>query len=138
MSLLSRTAIFTLYAIYALDLMGLVFVYVIIPPLIIAPESPMVASTLSLSSRNLVVGLLVATYPFAQFFAAPTLGDLSDRFGRRKILLVSTLGTALMFCLSGLSILVRSMTLLFISRLLSGIFCWKPNHCSSKHGRRDT
>lgn len=122
MRTLSRTAIFTLYTIYTLDLMGLVFVFVVVPPLIISPDSMMVSSNLPLSSRNFLVGLLVATYPFAQFFAAPTLGDLSDRFGRRKILLISTLGTALMFCLSGISIMTHNLVLLFISRLLSGIF----------------
>ncbi len=119
---LSRTLILTLYAIYILDLMGLVFVYVVIPPLLLDPHASMVSSTLSLSSRNILIGLLVATYPFAQFFAAPTLGDLSDRLGRRSILLLSTLGTALMFILSGLSIVLGSVTLLFISRFLAGIF----------------
>jgi len=122
MRALSRTALFTLYMIYALDLIGLVIVFVVIPPLIIAHDSPMISSNLSLSSRNLIVGFLVATYPFAQFFAAPTLGELSDRLGRRKILLVSSIGTAIMFCLSGLSIAMGSITLLFISRLLSGVF----------------
>lgn len=47
------------------------------------------------------VGLLVASYAAAQFFGAPLLGRLSDRVGRRPVLLVSILGTALGFVLLG-------------------------------------
>jgi DHA1 family tetracycline resistance protein-like MFS transporter len=50
-----------------------------------------------------LVGLLVAVYALAQFFAAPFLGRLSDRYGRRPILLVTILGTSLSFLLLGLA-----------------------------------
>ena len=113
---------FTLYLIYILDLVGMVFVYIIVSPLIINPHFHMLAAATPLSTRNLVIGLLFATYPFAQFFAAPILGDLSDRFGRKRILVISTLGTTFSIALSAISIYMSSLTLLFISRLFSGIF----------------
>jgi DHA1 family tetracycline resistance protein-like MFS transporter len=50
-----------------------------------------------------VVGLLVASYALAQFFGAPMLGRLSDRYGRRPILMISILGTAISFLLLGLA-----------------------------------
>jgi DHA1 family tetracycline resistance protein-like MFS transporter len=50
-----------------------------------------------------VLGLLVASYAAAQFIGAPMLGRLSDRAGRRPILLVSMAGTALGFLLLGLA-----------------------------------
>ena len=111
----------SLYFIYFLDLMGLVFVYVVLSPLIVDHSSMLPLET-SLSKRNVIVGLLFATYPLAQFFAAPILGDLSDRFGRRRILLISTLGTAISIAFSGISILISSLSLLFISRFISGVF----------------
>ncbi|MCP5503715.1 MAG: MFS transporter [Chlamydiales bacterium] len=113
---------FTLYLIYILDLVGMVFVYIIVSPLIINPHFHMLASDTPIATRNLVIGLLFATYPFAQFFAAPIFGDLSDRFGRKRILVISTLGTTLSIALSAISIYMSSLSLLFISRLLSGIF----------------
>lgn len=82
----------------------------------------MLASDIPLGTRNLIVGLLFATYPFAQFFGAPIWGDLSDRFGRKRILVISTLGTTISIALSAISIYLSSLSLLFISRLLSGIF----------------
>lgn len=116
-----KVKIFSLYFIYFLDLMGLVFVYVVLSPLIVKSSS-MLPESASLATRNVIVGLLFATYPLAQFFAAPILGDLSDRFGRRIILLFSTFGTALSLALSGISILTFNLPLLFISRFTSGLF----------------
>ncbi|MCB1067920.1 MAG: MFS transporter [Simkania sp.] len=116
-----KIKILSLYFIYFLDLMGLVFVYVVLSPLIVNSSSMLPEST-SLSTRNVIVGLLFATYPLAQFFAAPILGDLSDRFGRRIILLLSSFGTALSLALSGISILTLNLPLLFISRFTSGLF----------------
>lgn len=66
-------------------------------------------------------GWLLATYPLVQFIFSPILGQLSDRIGRRKILLFSIFGTALSYILFGLSIFNASLVGLFISRILDGI-----------------
>lgn len=113
---------FSLYLIYGLDLVGLVLVYVIFSPLILNPESQMLAKSFSIQTRNVILGSLLGTYPLAQFFAAPILGDLSDRLGRKKILLFSTCGTIISFALSAFAIQINALILLFISRLISGIF----------------
>src|SRR4051812_25873040 len=49
----------------------------------------------------LVLGVLAIAYSGAAFLAAPALGALSDRFGRRPVLLVSVLGSALGYALFG-------------------------------------
>ena len=54
-------------------------------------------------ASNFVVGLLAAAYALAQFFGAPFLGRLSDRYGRRPVLMISIGGTALSFILLGLA-----------------------------------
>lgn len=54
-------------------------------------------------ASQFVVGTLVASYALAQFIGAPLLGRLSDRFGRRPILMVSIAGTALSFLVLGLA-----------------------------------
>jgi DHA1 family tetracycline resistance protein-like MFS transporter len=91
-----------------------------------------------------LIGLLVASYAAAQFIGAPLMGRLSDRFGRRPVLVLSIAGTALGFLLLGLaeplgkalaSLVLSNPTpeqlqtlqygailgVMFISRVLSGL-----------------
>ncbi|MBI4345369.1 MAG: MFS transporter [Elusimicrobia bacterium] len=65
-----------------------------------------------------VVGLLLATYPLCQLVAGPILGSLSDRHGRRPLLLISQLGTFAGFLLLGAA---NSLPLIFASRFLDGM-----------------
>ena len=71
-----------------------------------------------LGASKLQSGLLLAMYPLAQFFGAPILGRLSDRFGRKPILLVSIFGTMCGFVVLGLA---QSLAVLFVSRTIDGI-----------------
>lgn len=64
------------------------------------------------------IGLLTAAFSIAQFFATPVLGSLSDRFGRRPILIISLIGTCASFILFGFA---NSILLLFAARILDGI-----------------
>ena len=63
-------------------------------------------------------GLLVATYAAMQMIAAPILGRISDRFGRRPVFLISIFGTFIGFLILGFS---NSLWMLFLSRVLSGL-----------------
>ena len=72
----------------------------------------------SFGASDTVVGLLVASYAAAQLIGAPLLGRLSDRFGRRPILLLSLLGTLLSFLLLGFA---KTLVVLFIARISDGI-----------------
>lgn len=83
---------------------------------IIIPLLPLYAARFS--ATPLLVGVLQATYPLMQFLGAPILGRLSDRFGRRPILIASQLGTLLGFILLGFA---NTLTLLFISRIIDGL-----------------
>ncbi len=64
------------------------------------------------------VGLLLATYAAAQLVATPVLGRLSDRVGRRPVLLLSFLGTLLGFVALGLA---TAVWMLFVARVLDGL-----------------
>lgn len=64
------------------------------------------------------IGWLVGIFSLAQFFCSPLWGQLSDRIGRKPVLIVSTLGTAAGFCLMGAA---HTLLLLFVARLIDGI-----------------
>ncbi len=89
------------------DLMGLS---------IIIPLMPLYAARFG--SSPLVIGILQATYPMMQFLGAPILGRLSDRFGRKPILVASQIGTFAGFILLGFA---NSLWLLFLSRIIDGL-----------------
>ena len=64
--------------------------------------------------------MLIASYPLAQFFGAPILGALSDKHGRKKIILISLIGTFFGYLLFAYGIITKNVTLLFASRMLDG------------------
>ncbi len=70
--------------------------------------------------RNILLGLLIAAYPLAQFFGAPILGRLSDRYGRKRIISISLIGTIIGYALFAIGILLSNVVLLFLSRILDG------------------
>ncbi len=65
-----------------------------------------------------IVGWLAATYALLQFLFAPVLGALSDRFGRRPVLLISMLGSGLDYIAMALA---PSVPWLFVTRAINGI-----------------
>jgi len=89
---------------------------------IIIPEIPFIVQKYMPDASNSTiafnVGMLTSLYSFCQFFAAPGLGALSDKFGRRPILLVCLIGSAIGYLLFGIG---GSMTVLFIGRIIDGL-----------------
>jgi DHA1 family tetracycline resistance protein-like MFS transporter len=70
-------------------------------------------------ANGLLLGLLVASHAAMQFLFAPRWGRLSDRIGRRPVMLITIAGTALSLLFLGLA---DSLAQIFLARLLSGIF----------------
>ena len=102
-----------------LDVFGFGLVIPILAPLFFDPTG-VVHATYSHTLRSLMFGLMLALYPFAQLFGAPFLGALSDKIGRKKVILLSLLGSFLGYILFGLGIVAHRVSLLFLSRILGG------------------
>src|SRR5258707_14792180 len=79
---------------------------------IIIPLLPFYASTFGASP--LVIGLLFAVFSVAQLIASPALGDLSDRYGRRPVLIFSLVGTVVSFVMMAMA---HSIVTLFVARI---------------------
>jgi MFS transporter, DHA1 family, tetracycline resistance protein len=83
---------------------------------IIIPLLPFYAETFGASP--LVIGLLFAVFSLCQLAAAPALGDLSDRYGRRPVLIFSLAGTVVSFVMMAMA---RSIAILFVARIVDGL-----------------
>ncbi len=85
---------------------------------IVIPVLPFYAEGSKFGATPSQVGLLFASYSVMQLVFAPVLGRLSDKYGRRPVLLVSLLGTALGFLILGFA---TTLWLLFVGRIIDGI-----------------
>jgi DHA1 family tetracycline resistance protein-like MFS transporter len=103
-----------------IDLLGIGIIIPVFAPLIIENNQGIVPASFSESERNLLYGILTATFPFFQFFGAPILGTLADKYGRKRILQFSLIGTFIGYVLFALSIHFNILWLLFIARAAPG------------------
>jgi len=102
-----RSPLFVLFLTVFIDLVGFG---------IVIPVLPLYAE--NFHATPMTIGWLTGVYSGMQIIFTPILGKLSDRFGRRPVLLVSIAGTAVGFALMGMA---QSLTLLFVARILAGI-----------------
>ena len=102
-----RSPLFVLFLTVFIDLVGFG---------IIIPVLPLYAEHFHASP--MAIGWLTGIYSGMQIIFTPILGKLSDRFGRRPVLIVSIAGTAVGFALMGMA---TALPLLFVARILAGI-----------------
>jgi MFS transporter, DHA1 family, tetracycline resistance protein len=84
----------------------------------VIPILPYYANTPPFNATPRDIGFLVASYSLMQFFFSPVLGRLSDRYGRRPILFISLLGSALGYFVIGFA---NTLFLVFLGRIIGGI-----------------
>ena len=99
--------ILPIFVIVLIDLLGLT---------VIIPLMPLYAT--SFGADPFLIGVLGAAYPVMQFIGAPLLGRLSDRYGRKPILMISQVGTFIGFIVLGFA---SSLWMLFLARIIDGI-----------------
>ena len=103
-----RSSLLIVYLAVFIDLLGFG---------IILPALPFYA--VQFGASGLLVGVLLSSYSATQFVGAALLGRLSDRIGRRPVLLLSLLGSSVSLVISGLA---GSLAVLILGRALAGLF----------------
>jgi DHA1 family tetracycline resistance protein-like MFS transporter len=98
--------ILPIFIIVLVDILGLT---------VILPLLPLYAA--AFGADAIAVGALSAAYPLLQLVGSPLLGGLSDRVGRRPVLLVSQIGTFIGFLILGFA---NTLPLLFLARIIDG------------------
>lgn len=95
-----------------IDILGIGIIIPILPELV----KGFVGGSTAMAGRY--YGVIGAVYAFMQFFCAPIIGALSDRFGRRPVILASLLGLGVDYIIMGLA---PTIGWLFVGRSLAGI-----------------
>jgi DHA1 family tetracycline resistance protein-like MFS transporter len=107
-----RAALTFIFVTVVLDMLALGMVVPVLPHLI---EDFLDGDT---SRAALMVGYFGTVWAVMQFFAMPVMGALSDRFGRRPVILLSNLGLGLDYLLMALA---PTLSWLFVGRMISGV-----------------
>ena len=114
-----------LMAVFSTVLIDMLGFGILIPvfPLLISPGSPfrVTPESWSFTKGLIMLGWLQGVYPLCIFLAAPILGQLSDRHGRRPVLAMSIFGTAIGYFMFAVGIVTSNIPLLFASRALDGL-----------------
>lgn len=83
---------------------------------LILPFLPLYAQ--EMGATPLMIGLLITSFSLFQFISAPIMGELSDRYGRRPLLIISQISTTISFIILGLS---NQLWMLYLSRIVDGL-----------------
>jgi DHA1 family tetracycline resistance protein-like MFS transporter len=102
-----KRALFLVFFTIFLDILGFGILVPVIPFLV----QPF-------DSSALIIGLLTVAFSFSQFLAAPVLGVMSDRWGRRPILIISIIGAAIAYTAFGAA---HALWVFFLARIVDGL-----------------
>lgn len=116
----TRSILLPIFLTVFIDMVGGGIAIPIFPALITIRETSILSADISDESRKIIFGFLSATFFLAQFFGAPILGAISDRDGRKKVLLLSLFGTMIGYLLFAYGIYIRSIEMLFFARFVAG------------------
>lgn len=108
----SHSARFVLFTIF-IDSIGFGIIMPVLPRLLMS------VGAIDISGAVGIAGWMGLATAVATFFAAPVMGGLSDRFGRRQVLLLALGGLCIDYLLLGLA---QTLPLIFLGRVISGIF----------------
>ncbi len=104
-----------------IDWMGIGLVYPMFSSMLFSRETTLLPLATSDTMRGLVLGLMLAAMPIAQFFSAPLMGALSDQRGRKPILNITLAAGIVGYILATFGVSLESIALLIIARVVVGI-----------------
>jgi MFS family permease len=103
------------------DAMGFGLVYPILTMMFAGSHRTLLGPAMSAAEADFLFSLGYLLYPAGMFFGASVLGDLSDRFGRKPVLLICIGGLSVATAMMAAGIELRSVTVLLLGRFLSGL-----------------
>ena len=110
-----------IFSVLFLDFFSFSAVIAFLPLFFLSTPHSFFSTSFSPHLRYILLGVLSATYPIAQVIAAPLLGHLSDKIGRRGILLYSYIGNTAGYLLCSIGIVKMSIFYLFLGNFIAGL-----------------
>ena len=114
--------IFPILIVLFLGYLGFSFALPLFPPMFLDTTRSILPVETSPQMRAILLGILLGTYPLGQFIGSPILGKYSDKYGRKRVLILSLLAIIPSYLISAVAIHFRFIPLLFISRFVCGLF----------------
>jgi DHA1 family tetracycline resistance protein-like MFS transporter len=125
----NRLALASVFFTFFVDNLCWSIVFPIFAPYFLDPNNQLFGPDVLLATRTTILGLFLMAFSLGQFFGAPVLGEFADRHGRKSALAISVFFTVIGLGLSAWSMQVGNLWLLFISRLVTGIFAGNLSIC---------
>lgn len=110
----------SLFLVLIIDTMGFGIIMPILPALFLDTKIGMLNPHLSIYMRDFYFGLTMAVFFIFTFIGSPFMGDLSDQFGRKKVLLLCLLSVAFGYVISAAGIIFKSVFVLLLGRAICG------------------
>lgn len=118
---MQRKVFLVLFFTLMLDMVGVGMLVPILPIIFTDPTSPaFLLQGYSVTAQYVVIGLITAIFGLMQFIASPILGELSDAYGRRRLLILGVGVLAFSQMMFGFGIMTGSIALLFVARAIAG------------------
>jgi len=115
------SALSPLYIVVFVGFVGYSLMITVFTPMLLRSDSPMIAAGDPMSKRTVLLGLLLCLYPLGQFLGSPVMGSLSDRFGRKPVLLISLSVTTIGYAVIAFSLMIASFALLAAASFIAGL-----------------
>lgn len=112
-----------LFVVSLFEIIAFAVAFPLLPVLLTVPDSPLyiLPGSYSVQFGIMLLGLITAAYPLGRFFSTPILGQLSDKYGRKPLLMFSIAGTVLANIVFGLGVMTANIPLLVGSKLFDGL-----------------
>lgn len=118
----NRSLLFIIFFTVFLNLLGVTIVIPVLAPLFLKNEgSQILPAAFTFGQITFILGLLKASYPMMQFFGSPVLGAISDKIGRKKVLIYALIGSFFGYIIFAIGIIYESIFLLFAGRIIDGL-----------------
>jgi MFS family permease len=109
------------YLVVFVGFLGYSLMIAVFTPMMLRDDNGMLPTSSTTAQRSVVLGVLLALYPLGQFIGSPILGALSDRYGRRRILLGSLCAATALYAAIATALTIQSLALLMVASFLAGL-----------------
>lgn len=121
----------SVYFTFFIDILSWAIVFPIFAPYFLDPGNVLFSPNVGEAMRTTILGFFLMAFSLGQFLGAPVIGEYADRHGRKKALAISVFFALIGLVLSAWSMEVGNLYLLFLGRLITGIFAGSTSVCLS-------